>query len=147
MSNIRFQFLGFATLFSLALLIQGCGSDPTEPPRELGVVTGTVTLNGKPVSGIEVMFSPDEGGGDSTAATDENGQYELQYPGGRSGALVGIHTVSFRDEGEEMLDGEPLPGGDEEGNRIPEKYTFGKSVLKKEVKEGVQTIPLEINSK
>lgn len=90
------------------------------------------------------MFSPDEGGGESVGATDENGQYELKYPGDRPGALVGIHTVSFRDEGEEMLDGEPLPGGNEDGGRIPQKYLFGKSKLKQEVVDGVQTIDLKL---
>ena len=132
---------------SLVFLVQGCGSDPNKPPREMGKVTGTVTLDGKPVKGVTVVFSPEEGGGESEGATDEKGHFELEYSGGgKFGALVGKHKISFRDEGEEMINGEPIPGGNEGRGQIPEKYLFGKSTIERDVKSGEQVIDFELRS-
>ena len=139
------------TVLALFALTQGCSSDDgAAPPLEMGKVTGTVTLDGKPLAGVEIIFAPDEGGGSSSGATDDAGNFSLEYSGGgRIGAVVGTHTISFRDDGEEMsADGDPLPGGGEEGRgSIPQKYVEGMSTIKRDVTSGEQSIILELTSK
>jgi hypothetical protein len=85
-------------LFSIALLVtvcflsgSGCGGG-----EKVVSVSGTVTHNGQPVSGIVVSFVPDATTetGVSTGETDENGKYTLTVvKTGSSGAVVGKHKV------------------------------------------------------
>lgn len=138
------------TFLALLALTQGCSDDVAAPPREMGKVNGTVTLDGRPLTGVEIIFSPDEGGGSSAGVTDDQGNFSLEYSGGgRIGAVVGTHTIAFRDDAEEMdPNGEPLPGGGPNGmGSIPEKYVQGMSTIKREVAPGEQSIILELTSK
>ncbi len=73
----------------LCLACLGCGS--SGPP--LGTVSGTVTLDGEPVTNGLVAFTPEAGGRGSTGMTDANGKYELAFVEG-PGALIGAHKVS-----------------------------------------------------
>lgn len=68
----------------------GCGSD--KGPA-LGLVTGKVTLSGKPVKGAIVTISP-ASGSPSMGYTDEDGNYEMQYKFNRAGVVVGTHPVT-----------------------------------------------------
>ena len=66
--------------FSLALLgigvscLTGCGGDD-ELPR--GPVEGHVTLNGKPLSGVTIVFANKEAGVSQMATLDDDGHYEF----------------------------------------------------------------------
>ena len=79
-----------ASILCLSLLL-GCGGVDGPP---LATVTGTVTLDGKPVKGALLEFVPQQPGG-STAwgGTDENGQYEMLFGQSREGAVVGRSLV------------------------------------------------------
>lgn len=119
-----------------SVLLSGCGGG------KLGEVEGTVTLNGKPLSGAEVVFQPDHEGRPSSGITDEEGHYVLQYTANQAGAEVGVHTVRIRAEvtrkdrfGEEVT----------VGDRVPTRYNE-ESELKKEVTSGDQEINLELES-
>lgn len=92
-----------AVLFvaSVSLSLVGCGgSDNT-----IVAVGGIVTLNGNPVSGIEVTFEPlpikdvMDVGPFSTGVTDADGQYTLETRYGDPGAVVGAHRVYFETVG------------------------------------------------
>jgi hypothetical protein len=72
----------------LALACLGCSQGPP-----LGSVTGTVTLDGKPLGNVLVTFNPNEGGGSSTGTTDSAGKYELVHTD-RKGAVLGMHKVT-----------------------------------------------------
>lgn len=79
----------------LGMTVLGCGSSNYVP------VSGVVTLDGKPLKGVNVFFQPiasqgtDAGGVGSTGMTDENGRFTLQASTATptAGALVGKHTV------------------------------------------------------
>lgn len=71
------------------LICLGCGSGG--PP--LGQVSGTVTLDGEPVTNGLVTFTPEAGGRGSTGKTDASGKYTLSFVEG-PGALVGTHKVT-----------------------------------------------------
>jgi hypothetical protein len=73
----------------LVVVLGGCGKNgPNTAP-----VTGTVKLDGKPVAGAAVLFSPKAGGRPASGVTDETGSFALTTLEPRDGALLGEHTV------------------------------------------------------
>jgi hypothetical protein len=81
----------------------GCGSDGPE----LADVTGTVTRDGKPLSGINVEFQP-QTGRPSAGRTNDAGEYQLQFTSEQAGALLGQHQVH-------IVSVPPLPPPDFQG--------------------------------
>lgn len=131
-----------STAFALLTsgILMGCGGGPDLP--DMGTVTGTVTLDGKPLPGVQVGFEP-EGvpeGRPSMATTDEQGNYELSYNAETKGAIVGTHTVRVTTPQDA-----PDPMGTFK-DPIPPKFNRA-STLKKEVVAGENTINLELTSK
>ena len=82
-------FAAFATCSLLCLVTTGCGSGSAT-----GKVTGTVTMDGKPLSNARVTFTPLGGGRTAMGKTDGEGKYEL-YILADPGAEVGNHKVSI----------------------------------------------------
>src|SRR5262245_27445820 len=84
---------------SLLVAAQGCGGGVKFAP-----VSGKVTMDGKPMAGVNVYFIPlpkpgsDIAGNSAGGVTDENGQYTLKTStpeGLKDGAQVGKHKVSI----------------------------------------------------
>ncbi len=73
----------------LSVVCVGCGKGGPA----LGRVSGTVTMDGKPLENALVTFTPAAGGRGSTGTTDASGKYELTFIDGK-GALVGSHKVT-----------------------------------------------------
>jgi hypothetical protein len=76
---------------TIPLLLIGCGRG--DQP-ELGSVFGIVSLNGKPLTHVEVTFAP-EVGRPSYGETNDEGIYELVYLRDVKGAKVGRHAVTI----------------------------------------------------
>lgn len=55
-------------------------------------VTGTITLDGRPLGGVVVSFQPASGPG-VLGMADESGRYELSTPGRGRDAVAGTHSV------------------------------------------------------
>lgn len=121
-----------AVLLVVAMGGAGCGGASDRP--ELGEVTGNVKLDGKPLAGVIILFKPDTGRA-ATATTDSEGNYELIYRYGVSGAKVGPNTVSFE-----------WPLG-EAGVPIPQKYSAGRSTEKVDVQPGENEFNFDLQSK
>ncbi len=121
----------------LVALFAGCGG-PEHP--DVGSVSGTVTLDSKPLPQATLMFQPSQGRG-SMGTTDDQGNYKLTYIDGVPGAIIGKHKVSIRTEipGE---DGQP-PVAKE---KLPKKY-HDKTELSVEVKAGSNTFDFDLSSK
>jgi hypothetical protein len=87
-----------AALLAATLLVAGGCGDPAPPP--LTAVSGTVTIDGKPVPSALVTFYPlFEGFGGEVIAegiTDAQGRYTLACPLGEGGC-VGRHKVTVAD--------------------------------------------------
>jgi len=121
----------FFTLFPcFVILLIGCGPSDVKP------VTGTVTLDGEPLEGVEVRFTPTEGEKKVTSRgrTNPEGKYELMFDTETKGALVGKHLVQIVDD----------PIEDEDGNlpkprNIPKKYDTN-SDLSAEVTAGGENV-------
>ncbi len=120
-------------------LLVGCGS------ADMGSVTGTVTLDGKPLAKALLRFEPVNGERASMGETDDNGEYKLEYSLQKSGARVGEHKVTITTAAEPYPDpdsGEYLPARPE---LLPKKYNID-SELRKTVKGGRNTINFELSS-
>ena len=114
-----------------------CGCSDSGPG--LAEVKGRVTLDGQPVAGAMVTFEPQvttvDGGANSIGITDDNGEYTLQYPGDKVGAVVATHKVTIAYE-----------EGSQGQKPIPAKYN-SNSELTREVQAGENEINLELESK
>lgn len=104
-----------ATLF-------GCDSSPFD----IVPVSGTVTLDGKPLTDANVTFNPRASGDslragpDSYARTDATGRFELATLNGVSGAVVATHRVRIRTRRQkEGSNGEVIVVSEE---TLPAKY-------------------------
>lgn len=87
------------TVLTVLILPAGCGEDLPD----LAPVTGTVTLDGKPISGAVVTFDPAAGGVVSHGVTDDSGRFELECTTDTLGAELGEHVVRISYRGEDPL--------------------------------------------
>ena len=110
---------------------------------KLGYVSGIVSLDGTPLAGANVYFSPQEAvivgskrdrARTSIGVTDAKGHYQMQYLGGVDGVAVGKCRVWINLS---------IPSSEQS---IPAE--FGEaSMLIKDVVAGSQVIPFEMKSK
>lgn len=133
MKSIQLAKLG--TLALLCFAAVGCASG------DVGTVTGTVHLDGKPLEGAMITFYPQipagadamEKGGASAGLTDADGKYELIYNRDVKGAEVGKHLVYI----ETAVEGSGY--GEGRAEEVPKRYN-SESELEVEVKPGRNTI-------
>lgn len=105
--------------------VVGCGSNYPETVA----VTGTVTIDGKPVPEAIVTFLPTDGRRSGTGYTDSNGRFELTTFAPDDGAVPGSHEVAVNPTeappmpGESVApDGTPLPSARGYKPPFPAKY-------------------------
>jgi len=122
-----------AKLALLAGCLLACGCGDSDRP-DLGRVSGRVTLDGQPLPGATVTFTPLQGGRASLDRTDANGDYELLYLRDIRGAIVGRHNVSITTAGEENPE-----------ERLPDRYNR-ESELTEDVQGGSNTFNYELTS-
>jgi hypothetical protein len=141
-------------LACLVLCICGCSGE-----TEYGKVDGVVTLDGKPVMDVEVVFlpEPDAVGKSPRSAsyTDKNGRYSLRTDKGIEGAVVGTHRVLINDTA--FLPTPPLPPGinaksippKPQRRPVPDAYGNVQATPIKpvEVKAGTQTHNFDLSSR
>ncbi|MBD3674399.1 MAG: hypothetical protein HUJ26_12825 [Planctomycetaceae bacterium] len=119
----HFKFNVFVCLLTFVMF--GCGGGSSDAP-DMGEVSGTITVDGKPGAGLMVTFQP-ESGRPSIGTTDDSGYYELDYTADLKGAKIGkgfITIVTPADEGEGYSEGDE-EGGEgyaESTDPIPAKY-------------------------
>ncbi len=139
-------------LFGLALaVLSGCAGNEPDPRGERVPVSGTVTLDDKPVSNAEILFRSNQGTGSVVAtAVISAGRYSIPK---ESGPVPGTATVKVVAQMMELEDLEAVRGGDPSRQvdmsltQIPDKY--GKhSTLKAGVEaEGENKFDFELTSK
>jgi hypothetical protein len=133
---------------SFAVNLAGCGGPGDRP--EIGQVTGTVTMDGAPLKGVQVMFSPTQGR-PATGVTNAEGKYKLRYVRETFGTKIGKNSVQIgATEGED----EPESGDDatptkkKKGGKvqIPARYNT-KTELEADVKAGENVFDFKLESK
>jgi len=140
------ESLRSSSLFRVAVLclLAGCGGADDLP--KLGTVTGTVTMDDKPLPKVWVMFSPVANGRTSLGQTDDNGHYKLMYLEGAEGANIGKHKVVIMTYHEDEIAEMQVNTGKAPKEPIPAKYN-SKSVLEADVEAGPQEINFPLSSK
>ena len=147
--------LWLASLWAAA----GCSRGP-----RFAEVEGKITLNGRPLPDMEVVFLPDPEvgtlGPSSSGYTDDKGHYQLVTNKGQSGAVVGTHRVCLRDlttlptppllEAESNSQRAGPRGGKAapKVSRVPAPYSSSQETPLRavEVKPGGQTLDFELGS-
>lgn len=92
----------------LLILLCGCGAAAPEKPDKLAPVTGTVTLDGKPLGRAAISFIPDgpTKGIGGVGYTDDEGKFEATWRE-EKGVPPGTYKVVFSRLG--LKDGSPVP--------------------------------------
>lgn len=130
--------------FLAAVLATGCGDRPDLPP--MAKVSGTVTLDGQPLSYGMVQFVPDSSQGTEgppgVGRIDKKGCFTITTAGVK-GAVVGHHRIRVKSE--EPFNEEALSRGQ---TLLPEHYNDHKtSELTTEVKADEKNeVDLKLNS-
>src|SRR5262249_54060081 len=129
----------------LVCLAAGCGEG-----RQLGTVSGRVTLDGQPLADARVNFQPAgetrNPGIGSFGRTHANGEYSpipIDAKGG--GARAGKHRVMIK----AVPEGKGDPADDKQragGDRVPAEYNV-KSTLTFDVKPGHNTADWHLETK
>jgi hypothetical protein len=146
------RLLRASALVFASLAMPGCFGVSTDYSTvELAQVSGTVTLDGKPLSGVTVLFEAS----DKTTAfgtTDAGGAYVLQFNTEKAGVTPGEKIVRIRGGGfgEEA---DAAEGSEEEGaapspaasSGVPACYN-SDSKLKATVASGSQTMNFDLKS-
>ncbi len=125
----------YRELLVLVLMLSAIGCGAKGP--KLVNVEGTVTRGSEPVAGALLSFQPDDpAASPSYGETDASGRYKLEFSPQRSGAMVGMHTVTITTENENLRQSETMPAEYREGNGV-----------KREVKDENNIIDFAIESK
>lgn len=96
-ASLRYPALGLFIALAGCVLVAGCSKGSQRPKTY--PVTGTVTLNGKPVEGATVTFVPKEPATGTpppqaaSAVTDANGRYAIGTFATGDGAIPGEYLV------------------------------------------------------
>lgn len=136
-------------LAALALMLCGCGKKRQEAKLDLVPVSGTVTLDGKPLAEANVTLiyegTPPLGFIGSGAVTDAQGHYVAQTMG-KQGAVAGSYQVTVSKlvnssgaalKPEEGIDLEQLRTAGGVTESVPAKYTHQSTTdLKLTVEKG-----------
>jgi hypothetical protein len=117
-------------------LFSGCTN------KDLGQVSGTVTLDDEPLADALVLFTPMTGGRPTGGRTDSSGRYTLVYDRSDSGAILGEHFVEITTADEIANDDDTVTVIEE---KLPIRYNR-ESELRADVKEGSQTFDWELTS-
>jgi len=118
------------------LFLAGCG----DSGPERGEVTGTVTLDGRPLAEATVVFQPAQGS-PSYGETDSQGRYRLGYTADKPGAVVGKHRVSITTARVKGPPGEEV----EVPERVPAEYN-SQSEVTREVEPGENVFDFSITT-
>lgn len=135
---MRRRSVAHAVIAVVLFTFTGCGGDGPD----LAPVSGTVTMDGKPMDNVSVTFEP-AGGGGSRGITGPDGRYQLSHLLQDSpGAAVGKHRVTIVTH-----QAQPVADDAKYSEKIPAKYNT-ESTLSFDVPEsGTDAANFELNSK
>lgn len=142
----------------LVIGLSGCGGDKPIPPEKSVGVTGTVTMDGKPLEKATVRFVPQAESGQGfggSGLTDSAGKYELRSMAAEEEAVIGTPPGKYKVVISKMVkpDGtvadmmEP-PMMSAARETIPLKYSdYSSTMLKEDVSSTGGTYNFDLKSK
>ena len=141
MQTICLRFVTACVGFGF-LMAAGCGGGGSADAPDLGVVTGTITLDGKPLPGATVGFLSTSEQRVSTGKTDSEGHYTMFLRNDIKGAPLGQNSVTVSTV---VLGDDSVPGSGKP-ETLPAKYN-SKTTLSADVEPGENTINFALDSK
>ena len=93
MPRVKWQCVAISTYVAAVVMFTGCGGGSVGPDTE--PVSGTVTMDGKPVEGAQVVFVPSGSGRAASGTTDASGRFKLTTFNPQDGAVVGSYAVTI----------------------------------------------------
>lgn len=139
------QFLTLVFCFGCSLFLGGCGGGLNDAP-ETGDVSGTVTMDDKPLANANVSFQA-ERSRPAYGVTDANGKYTLTYSKELTGAKIGENIVTITSGG--ATEGEYSEEENKKDPLIPAKYNAEAAKnpeMKVEVKAGSNQFDFKLKS-
>ncbi len=127
------SYLRLCLLLGIIILICGCGSGP-----KLVQVTGTITLDGKPLENASVHFTFSDQPRPAAGRTDASGKYVLSYSN-RPGAPLGSCKVTISKQGR-------VAGEDRNQELIPSRYNSNTQLQFEITKKGPNEFSLDLDS-
>jgi len=103
--NNTFVISAFTAMLLVTPCVSGCGGDGRV------VISGNITLDGKPVEKGSITFQPEDGIGPGTGTEIKGGRYEIT---GVAAATLGRKKVTItavRKTGKQIAAGMPFPPG------------------------------------
>lgn len=156
MEALLMHALRFLSLLLATLLLTGCGGSNLQP------LTGTVTLDGKPLADAAISFIPVEGGRPASGNSDADGKFTIASytagdglpPGSYKVTIVKINTkkqaqAAVSEEGDQTPENAAM-GAMEQGVSFltPVKYSSPLTTdLVVDVTPGMEPVQLHIASK
>lgn len=133
------------------LAVYGCGKSAGPPKTQLLPVKGTVTLDGKPLAGADVVFVTGSPPLAFAGRTGDDGTYQLQGIAGRDAKCEGECKVTIS----RMVkpDGSPLAPGETPADTaaveqlLPTYSQFDSTTLTESVGAGGGTFDFPLTSK
>lgn len=141
----------FRILAIICLLVCGCGKSKGRPKIVQIPVTGTVTLDGKPLADADVLFLPPEGMGGFSGRTSADGSYQLIGVAGGKAVCKGKCSVRIsrmlKPDGTAPAPDEP-PANVGATESLPEKYSAAaETALSADVPDGGGKFDFALTSK
>jgi hypothetical protein len=131
--------VGLARVAVIATTAILCGCSNSGPAK--GTATGTVTLNGRPVTQGSVVFQNAEAGVSQMVPLGADGSFEMRSyegPGIPVGSYKVIITPRTMSQGEQPLAEAPTPDQPPPQSEIPAKYQDAATTpLTAEVRKGI----------
>jgi hypothetical protein len=122
----------------IGLLYITCLVACTASGPELAEVTGTVTLDGAPLAGANLMFTnKSQAIRGSVGKTDENGSYRLVFNMHRTGCVPGLNSVDISTQDTDAQ-GRNIP------ERVPKRYRGDATELSAQVAPGKNTFNFDL---
>lgn len=113
-------FLFLACAFLSVVSFTGCDSGPKLPPTV--PAEGIVTLDGKPMSDVTIIFIAEKGTYNATAVSDSSGKFAMKAFEQKSGAVAGSYKVELN---KTVVESKGMKGGEADVNMtygLPMKY-------------------------
>jgi hypothetical protein len=154
MSRIDLRITLLLAVLTLTICAAGCGSKPQSDRPATYPVSGTVTMNGEPVTDANVNFQLTDGSRGASGLTDQQGTFSLTTFVAGDGALPGEYRVAIT-KFEKPPQGAQVPEDHPDynpnvpsfvpRNLLPEKYANPQtSELTATVTEGANTVKFEL---
>src|SRR5437764_18311 len=90
-------------LLTLILVIAGCTQGPA-----MGTVRGEVTLDGQPLKEGRVLFTPEDGQGQTGGSTIADGKFVAQVPTGKMKVQINANKVVGKQKAYEGVPNSPV---------------------------------------